>query len=321
MKATAVAHPIQGLIKYHGLKNARLRIPFHDSISVCVDTLQTTTTVEATNSLKEDLVMINRRKAVGSDFERVEVVLNKLKTMTDYSGHFKVISRNSITSGKGLGFSASGFAALGTASCAALNFDIGYISLSELVRLGAGSATRSLAGSFAVWYADKDGKSFAEQIVEPENVDLGMVIAPIPSSVRTDEAHSEVLSSPLFKARLKYVTNIIRTMENAIKTGDVTTIGRFAEGDSLNLHASTMTGKAHMVLWEPETVRMIKEVQKMRREGIPAWYSIDTGPSVFVNAFTEYVEKVAGRLRRLGLSNVITSKVGGKPLLSSKHLF
>jgi len=321
MKATAIAHPIQGLIKYHGLKNARLRIPFHDSISVCVDALQTTTTVEATNSLKEDLVMINGKKATGTDLERVEVVLNKLKNMTDYSGHFKVVSRNSITNGKGLGFSASGFAALGTAACTALNFDIDYISLSELVRLGAGSATRSLAGSFAIWYADKNGKSYAEQIVKPENVDLGMIIAPIPSSVRTDEAHSEVLSSPLFKARLKYVTKIIRTMENAIKTGDVATIGKLAEEDSLNLHAITMTGKAHMVLWEPETVRMIREVQKIRREGIPAWYSIDTGPSVFVNTFAEYVEKVADRLRELGCSSIITSKVGGKPLLSSKHLF
>jgi len=321
MKATAIAHPIQGLIKYHGLKNVRLRIPFHDSISVCVDALQTTTTVEATNSLKEDLVMINGKKATGTDLERVEVVLNTLKNMTDYSGHFKVVSKNSITTGKGLGFSASGFAALATAACAALNFDINYISLSELVRLGAGSATRSLAGSFAIWYADKNGKSYAEQIVKPENVDLGMVIAPVSSSVRTDEAHSEVLSSPFFKARLKYVTKIIKTMENAIKTGDVATMGRLAEEDSLNLHAITMTGKAHMVLWEPETVRIIKEVQKMRREGVPAWYSMDTGPSVFVNTLTEYVGKVADRLRELGCSIIITSKAGGSPFLSSKHLF
>ncbi len=321
MKATAIAHPIQGLIKYHGLKDARLRIPFHDSISVCVDALHTTTTVEATESLKEDLVIINGKKAADADLERVEVVLNKLRSMTDYSGHFKVVSQNSITSGKGLGFSASGFAALGTAACATLGFDIDYVSLSELVRLGAGSATRSLAGSFAMWYANKNGRSYAEQIVKPEAVDLGMIIMPIPSSIRTDEAHSEVLSSPLFKARLKYVANIIKTMEEAIKTGDIATIGRLAEEDSLNLHASTMTGKAHMFLWEPETVRIIKEVRKMRSEGIPAWYSTDTGPSVFINTPTDYVERVTDRLRGLGFLNIITSKVGGKSFLGGKHLF
>ena len=321
MKATAIAHPIQGLIKYHGLKDSRLRIPFHDSISVCVDALHTITTVEATESLREDLVIINGEKAVGADLERVEVVLNKLRSMTGYSERFKVVSQNSITHGKGLGFSASGFAALGTAACVAIGFNIDYISLSELVRLGAGSATRSLAGGLAIWYAARNGKSYAEQIVEPGDVDLGMVIVPISSSIRTDEAHSEVLSSPLFKTRLRYVVRIIKAMEKAVKTGDVATIGRLAEEDSLNLHASTMTGKAHMILWEPETVRTIKEVQRMRNEGIPAWYSIDTGPSVFVNTLTNHVEMVAERLRGLGCSNVITSKIGGKPFLSSKHLF
>ena len=321
MKATAVAHPIQGLIKYHGLKDVMLRIPFHDSISVCIDALNTTTTVEAAESLKENSVIINGKKAVGKDLERVEVVLKKLRSISRYSGCFKVVSRNSITGGKGLGFSASGFAVLGTAACAALDFNIDYVSLSELVRLGAGSATRSLAGSFAIWYADKSGKSYAEPLVEPEAVDLGMVIVPIPSSVRTDEAHNEVLSSPLFKARLKHVAKIIRAMDEAIKTKDVATIGRLAEEDSLNLHASTMTGKAHMVLWEPETVCIIKEVQRMRREGVPAWYSIDTGPSVFINTYTNYVEKVADRLRSLGFSSIMKSKVGCKPFLSNKHLF
>jgi len=321
MKATAIAHPIQGLIKYHGLRDAKLRLPFHDSISVCVDALHTTTTVETTEPLKKDLVIINGRKALGNDFERVKVVLEKLRSKTGYSGCFKIVSENKVTGGKGLGFSASGFAALGIAACAALDLDIDYISLSELVRLGAGSATRSLSGSFAIWYADKNGKSYAEPIVKPEAVDFGMVIVPIASVIKTDEAHREVLSSPLFKARLKYVAKIVKAMETAIKTGDVATIGRLAEEDSLNLHASTMTGKAHMVLWEPETVLVIKEVQKMRREGIPAWFSIDTGPSVFVNTYKDYMETVADKLRGIGCSNIITSKVGGKPFLSSEHLF
>ena len=321
MKATAIAHPIQGLIKYHGLKDSKLRIPFHDSISVCIEALQTSTTVEATESLAQDSVMINGEEALGADLDRVEVVLGKLRKITGYSGHFKVVSLNSITHGKGLGFSASAFAALGKAACAALGFDIDYIALSELVRLGAGSATRSLAGSFAIWYANRNGKSYAEQIVEPGDVDLGIVVVPIYLSFRTDEAHEEVLSSPLFMARLEYVAGMIEAMENAVKNGDVATIGRLAEEDSLNLHAITMTGKVHMVLWETETIRTIREVERMRSEGIPAWYSMDTGPSVFVNTFTDHVEMVADRLRGLGYPNIITSKVGSKPFFSNKHLF
>ena len=321
MKATAVAHPIQGLIKYHGLRDVRLRLPFHDSISVCIDALNTITTVEVTDLLKGDLIVVNGRKVTGEDHERVKVVLDKLRTMAGYSGHFRIASQNSITSGKGLGFSASGFAALGTAACAALHFDVDYVSLSELVRLGAGSATRSLAGSFAIWYADKDGKSYAESIVPPDAVDLGMVIMPVYSSIRTDEAHTQVLSSPLFRARLKYVEKIISKMVEAVNKGDVATIGKLAEEDSLVLHASTMTGSGHMILWETETLRIIKEVEKMRKERIPAWYSMDTGPSVFVNTLVDHVQEVADRLHVLGVSNIVTSKVGDKPVLSDRHLF
>jgi phosphomevalonate decarboxylase len=321
MKATAVAHPIQGLIKYHGLKDPKLRIPFHDSISVCIDALHSTTTVETANLLKHHVIVINEKEPGKRELKRVHTVLEELKKITGYSGYFKVVSQNSVTGGKGLGFSASGFAALGIAACAALEFNIDYVSLSELVRLGAGSATRSLAGSFAVWYADKNGKSYAEPIVEPSSVDLSMVIVPIHSFVTTDEAHMEVLSSPMFKARLEHVTSLIETMEDAIKAGDVAIIGRLAEEDSLNLHASTMTGNTHMILWEPETVRVIKEVQRMRREGMPAWFSMDTGPSVFVNTYTRNIDTVASRLCDLGFSNVIRSRVGGKPFLTDKHLF
>lgn len=321
MKATAVAHPIQGLIKYHGLKDAKLRVPFHDSISVCIEALCSTTTVETANLPTRHVVVINQKELEKNELKRVQVMLDELKRITGYSGYFRVVSQNSVTGGKGLGFSASGFAALGVAACAALEFNIDYIALSELVRLGAGSATRSLAGSFAVWYADKNGKSYAEPIVEPSSVDLGMVIVPIHSFVTTDEAHIEVLSSPMFKARLEHVTSLIETMEDAIKAGDVAMIGRLAEEDSLNLHASTMTGKTHMILWEPETVRVIKEVQRMRREGMPAWFSMDTGPSVFVNTYTRNIDAVASKLRDLGFSNVMRSRVGGKPFLTNRHLF
>ena len=321
MKATAIAHPIQGLIKYHGLKDPELRIPFHDSISVCVGALSTVTTVETDESLEEDAVVVNDKRVSGREFERVEIVLSKLKTMAGYSGHFKVVSQNSVTEGKGLGFSASGFAALGLAASNSLGLDVDYVSLCETVRLGAGSATRSLAGSFSIWYADKAGRSYAEQLVSPDAVDLAMIIVPVPSTVRTDEAHLEVLSSPLFKARLKNIAGMVESMRKAIESGDIPTIGRLAEEDSLNLHAITMTGRSRKVLWEPETVRVIKEVVKMRQDDVPAWYSIDTGPSVFANTSMDKAEEVTSRLRELSLPRVIVSAVGGRPSLSNNHLF
>jgi phosphomevalonate decarboxylase len=225
MKATAIVHPIQGLVKYHGLKNPKQRIPFHDSISVCIDALHTMTTVEIDNSLKENMIVINEKQVTEQDKRRVEVILDKLKNLAEYLGSFKVVSRNRLKAGKGLGFSASGYAALGVAASKALNLNLDYVSLSEIVRLGAGSATRSLAGGFALWYADKNGHSYAEQLGSPDNSSFSMIIVPIHSETKTDEAHAEVVSSPLFQARLLHIDRLMEAMILVIMKGDIATIG------------------------------------------------------------------------------------------------
>jgi phosphomevalonate decarboxylase len=321
LKVTVVAHPIQGLIKYHGLRRPKERIPYHDSISVCVQALTTTTTVETLEDSKESEFIINGKTACGQDKERIEIVLGKLRTLAEFHGGFRVVSENSLKTGKGLGFSASGFAALGLSASKALGLCLDAVSLSETVRLGAGSSTRSLAGGFAIWYADKKGQSYAEQINWPEDIDFSMVIVPIHSDVKTDEAHAEVLSSPLFKARCRNIGAMLKEMKKAIGKGDTATIGRLAEEDTLNLHAITMTGKSHMLLWEPDTIRIVRKLINERNDGVQAWYSMDTGPSVFINTRKENSRTIAKCLNEIGFKNVVVSEIGESPIFASNHLF
>ena len=287
---------------------------------MCIEALSTITTVEALHELKKNEITINGKQPAAKERKRVETVLNELKEQAEFSGAFKVVPENSLKTGKGLGFSASGFAALGLAASKALGLNLDNISLSEIVRLGAGSSTRSLAGGFAIWYANRNGRSYPEQLNSPEDMSFSMVIVPVHSNVKTDEAHIEVLSSCLFKARLRNIGGLLETMRRAILKGDTVTIGKLAEEDTLNLHAITMTGRSHMVLWEPETVRIIKETIRKREEKILGSYSIDTGPSVFINTYKENSETIAKRLREIGFINVTTSSVGGKPFLTTKHL-
>ena len=108
---------------------------------------------------------------------------------------------------------------------------------------------------------------------------------------------------------------------NRERLKDIAAISRLSEEDTLNLHATTMTGNDHMILWEPETLKVIKEVIAMRSEQLSAWYSMDTGPSVFINTFTRNVEKVASRIRNAGFDNIIISKVGDKPKITDRLLF
>ncbi len=257
MKVSARAYAIQGLVKYHGLKNEKLRIPFHDSISVCMKSLDTVTTVEIGNSLRRDSIRINGSVPTSGEEARARVVIDKLRELVGEKTRFRVESRNANVKGKGLGFSASGFAALGLATSKALGLSLEPQELSEVVRLGAGSASRSLVGGFSIWYANRNRRSYAEQLASASSIKMRTLIVPIPSTMKTDRAHADVLTSPFFKARLLYLKGVLRKMRRAIGRRNVSEICRLAELDTLNLHAITMTGRLETILASPLADKVI----------------------------------------------------------------
>jgi phosphomevalonate decarboxylase len=321
LKCTARAYSIQGLVKYHGLRNPKLRIPYHDSISVCMKSLPTITTVEAKPGLSADKVRIDGLVPTKKESARVHAVVDELRTLAGDKTRLRIESRNPNVDGKGLGFSASGFAALGLATMRALGLNLETDVLSEIVRLGAGSASRSLVGGFSIWYANRRGRSYAEQLAPANSIQLRTVIVPIPSTIKTDKAHADVLTSPFFKARLAYMRGVLQRMRRAIGRKDVPEICRLAEVDTLNLHAITMTGKLGTILVSPLSIRIMDEVRRLREEEVlPVWYSLDTGPSVFINTTPKAASKVERRIRALA-DNVISSDPGGPSEIISHHLF
>ena len=132
---------------------------------------------------------------------------------------------------------------------------------------------------------------------------------PLYTKYVTDRAHKEVLTSSFFNTRIENINERIKDMENAIKNGDLNKVGKLSELDSLELHSVTMTGKNRHILFTPESIKVIKEVQKLREERIPAYFSMQTGPSVFIDTYHEYSEEIEDRIKKMSLP-VIKSKVG-----------
>jgi phosphomevalonate decarboxylase len=319
MKGSATAHPIQGLIKYHGLKDELLRIPFHDSISVSTSPTVSHTTVEF-GRVKKDTASVDGRNLVGRELERVVSVVNEVRRRSGIDSKFKMVSKNNFTSNIGLGASASGFAALSVAACKAAGLKLSLEKMSVIARRGAGSATRSVTGAFSRWKAGhEDEESYSYQI-ESEKFQMGIVVALIPAFKYTESAHKAVLSSPFFHSRLAYIHGALSEMENAIRKHDIEKIGILAERDSLILHGITMTGLDEMILWRPETVKVILEVRKMRTEGLPAYFSIDTGATVYVNTKPKHVKEVEARIKALDIETIVCG-VGGCAKTSGMHLF
>ena len=99
-------------------------------------------------------------------------------------------------------------------------------------------------------------------------------------------------------------------IRESIKNGEFNKIGWLSEIDSLELHALTMTGKNAKIVVTSKTLQIIEMVRNLRKKGIKAYFSMQTGPSVFINTQAESVKQIEDKIKELGFE-YITSKIGG----------
>lgn len=319
MKATASAHPIQGLIKYHGLRDDEKNIPYHDSISVCTAPSETRTTVEF--GYESDVCFVNNAEIDDEGYHRVTAVLDRIRELSDIDTFARVESHNNFESNVGLGASASAFAALASAATTAAGLDLTQKELSALARRGATSAARSVTGGFSHLHSRlTDTECVAEPIEDGFKEDIRIVIGFIPEYKRTSRAHKETPRSPLFEGRLSYIHQALDDMRNGIRTGDFDSTFALAEKDSLSLLAATMTGPERWIYWQPETLQLFKMCRNLREKGIPVFFSSDTGATAYLNTTAEFADDVAEQIESLGLESRIW-RIGGGVETKHEHLF
>jgi phosphomevalonate decarboxylase len=305
----AVAFTMQALVKYHGLKDWRLRLPYHDSISV--NTTSMMTEAEITDQKKGGVYIAGRPN--DSANSRLQAVVSKISPAGRVKD-FRVDSRN-VPSGraKGIGYSSSAGAALAILCHRLLvGGEPDLARLSRTARLFAASASRSLVGGFSRLYAgDDDESTYAARFADQRDLDLRMVIVPLESKVRTEDAHREVLTSPFFRARVESAQKRCDDMEKAVRAGDLDALGTLAEKDTMELHALTMTGESRLIIMTEDSLRIIRKVKELRSGGKKAYFSMQTGPSVFINTSPEHEGEVLGAVQKLGYKGYV-SGVGGE---------
>lgn len=321
MKASAVAYPIQGLIKYHGLRDFDLRLPWHDSISVCTAPTHTRTTVEFRDAA-DDEVTIDGKVVAARERERVVRVVDELRRQARSSKKARVVSESNFPKYVGLGSSASGFAALASACNKALGLGLDEASISEAARLGAGSATRAVTGAFSEWVT-QGNRSFGRQLAGADDLEWRTIGVVVRHDVPTEGVHREAMSSPFFEARLAYLPKMLEKMRRALEARDSVKVMELAETDTMNLHAITLTMPNSLLAWRGPTMEAMHCVRRLRREKkVPVYFSIDTGATAYVNTLPEHESEV-----RLALAaavpgvELLPMRVGPGAHATSDHLF
>lgn len=283
MKATAVAPSNIAFIKYWGKKDAALNIPENGSISLNLSNLLTTTTVAFDPQLKRDDVIINGQKD-NKKAARVSLHLHRIRKLAKISYNAKVLSENNFPTGTGLSSSASGFAALTVAAAKAAGLELSEKELSILARQGSGSACRSIPDGYVEWFEGKTNEtSYAVSLFKPDYWDIIDIIAVVnigPKEVPTSEGQKFAKTSPFFSVRLKHINDKINKIKKYLAQKDFQAFGEIIEAEALELHAIMLTSSPSLIYWLPGTIRMMKQVQKWRNDGLQVYFTVNTGQDI-----------------------------------------
>ncbi|HWG92370.1 MAG TPA: diphosphomevalonate decarboxylase [Candidatus Thermoplasmatota archaeon] len=327
MKATAVAHPNIALIKYWGRLDDDLNLPLTNSLSMTLDALSTTTTVEWDPRLKDHEVTINGEPQQGKPRFRVAKHLERLKERLHHEGYARVASVNNFPMGSGIASSASAFAALTGAAFAALGIDADAEELTTFARLGSGSAARSIHGGFVEWVAGaRHEDSYAYQLAPESHWDLKDVVVVVSEEekkVGSTEGHEIARTSPFLDARLAHLHTSLALARASVLERDLKALGEVAELDALSMHAVMMTSSPSLLYWSPETVRLLQAVRRFRDEELEAYFTLDAGPNVHLLTTAANVDDLVGRLREEGIAKerILVNGPGPGLTLEKKHLF
>ncbi len=331
MKVTAIANSNIALVKYWGKRNSELILPYNTSISMTLDKLFTTTTVDFSEKYDKFHVVINNESVKGEEYDRVVTHLELLKNLANKSGFAKIKSIINFPKKAGLASSASGFAALTLAASKALELSLNDKELSILARRGSGSASRSILGGFVKWNKgnSSDGTdSYAVSLAKADYwPEISMIVTVVSSKEKKFSSRAgmkqTVITSPLYQAWLDTIEEDLKNVEEAIIDKDFTRLGTTVEKNALKMHATMHTTTPPIIYWESESLKLMKFVIMLREEeNIECYFTMDAGPQVKILCLEKDVPLIIKRLSELyELEKYFICHLGEGVRLSDDHLF
>ncbi|PCS00773.1 diphosphomevalonate decarboxylase [Lactococcus fujiensis] len=277
--ATARAHTNIALIKYWGKENVALNIPTTSSLSLTLDQFYTTTSVEFTDSSKDELIL----NGISTDSTRVSKFLDLFRQQEGNFSKILVRSENHVPTAAGLASSASSFSALTGAMFNLLELPNDVQEMSRMARKGSGSASRSIFGNFAVWNKGEDDQSSYAESFYDEDINLTMIVAEISSSMKkmsSTKGMQLAQTAPTYGAWVEKAAHQLEEMKAAIRAKDIEKIGLIAQDNALGMHEQNRNSIEPFDYFTVQTRRVIDFAKQCYESGLLAFVTIDAGPNV-----------------------------------------
>lgn len=323
MKYTVRANSNIALVKYWGKKDSKLKTPLNNSISLTLDSLHTTTSIEISD---RDQVFFSDHELTNNEKEKIISLVDIVRN--DFSIDKKVLinTKNNFPTASGLASSASGFAALAYAIDKVFELNLTDIEISKYSRLGSGSACRSIYGGFSEWLKGEktDGSdSYAVQIREQNHWDISMLVVIVDDN-KKDKGSTEgmdltVKTCPFYPAWLETIDYDLNEVRKGIINKDLEKTGLIMEHNCLKMHATMMTTIPSVIYWKPSTLEIIQKVKELREMNINCYFTIDAGSNIKILCENYHVNQIKNYLKdSKGIKNIIWCKAGSAPFVMSK---
>jgi diphosphomevalonate decarboxylase len=316
------------LIKYWGKAPAKTpdeaNLPAVPSLSLTLDGLHTDTLARFAPELDKDRIVLAGRELEGEERARAVLLLDALRRRLDLASPFSIISENAVPTAAGLASSASGMAALAVACGRLAGLDPAVASdrpaLSELARIGSGSASRSIFGGWVAW----DGPA-ARPLAPPRDPDpavapgTGLDVAVVVAVVTRDRKpigsrdgmNRTQRTSPFFAGWVEQAHATFHEALAAVEARDFATLIHLMERSTWRMHASAMAADPPVFYWFPASLAVLQEVDAMKRDGLVCGATLDAGPNVKIFCRPGDAETIALRLTTIpGVAHTIRAAPG-----------
>ena len=273
------------LIKYWGKRNALLNLPVTSSLSISLGEKGANTSITPIDEATHEMTL-NGTPIIQTDpfWTRLAHFINLLNPNPHQA--YRIETALNLPLAAGLASSACGFAAFVKAFSDLYAWDLPEPILSILCRLGSGSACRSLWNGFVEWHRGErdDGlDSYAEPLpYDMPELAIGLhILSTQEKPMGSREAMNiTTRTSTLYESWPKQVGVDLGKMKIALEQGNFTLLGETAEQNAMAMHATMLSASPSICYFLPETVSAIHQIQALRKEGLPVYFTEDAGPNL-----------------------------------------
>lgn len=269
---------------------------------------------------------------------KIEAFCNRLLDRFAWLAHVELVisSSNSFPHSSGIASSASSMSALALClvdidcKLSGSSLDLGSDAIklvSDIARLGSGSASRSVYPHLAAWGEHPDMASsdlWATPVAEVHDVfktfhDDICIVSDREKSVSSTAGHQLMEGNAYATARYAQAQSRVADLLGILSRGDVMAFGELAESEAMALHGMMMCSQPSYMLVEPGTIEMIRAIHDYRlATGVPVYYSLDAGPNIHL-LYPDEVASLVAQWRDEVLKpmcvggRIIYDQVGGGP--------